>query len=169
MYVYPYQMKCKRNLVNKYNKVTNLKESDNKTNVKWDCAIKYGGTILNLDIIVHLKSSLKKKIWTQCNYIYIPDFNRWYFVDNIEFLNGNQVKFTLSEDVLYTYCDKILTTAQMVKRNAYTYNGKYQDEKFPIQQNKISVVKNFTGVPFSKNDMASGKRCVALTVSGGGV
>lgn len=167
MKVYPYKMKCKRNLVNKYNNIENLK--DGNSVIEWDCAFKYGGSILNIEIIAHLKNTLQKKILTKCNYVYIPDLNRYYFVDNIEFLNGTQIKLTLSEDVLYTYSDSILTTAQMIRRNAYTYNGMYQDEKYPVQQNKISVVKNFTNIPFNKNDMTSSKRCIALTVSGGGI
>lgn len=168
MLVYPYKMKCKKNQVNKYQKIIPFKDPNNQE-IVWDCTFKYGGSVLKLDIVINMIGFLQKKYLTQCNYMYIPDLNRYYFVDNIEFINGTQVKFSLSVDVLYTYADSILTTAQMIKRNAYTYNGLYQDEKYPVQQNKISVVKNFSNVPFDKNDMTSGKRCIALTVSGGGV
>lgn len=42
------------------------------------------------------------------NYCYIEELKRYYFVENIEFVNNNVYKIYLKLDVLFTYKDDIL-------------------------------------------------------------
>lgn len=42
------------------------------------------------------------------NYCYIPDLNRYYYIDRIELMNGGFYKLYLEIDVLMSYKDEII-------------------------------------------------------------
>lgn len=168
--IYMYSCKCKKNVVDK--KAAGALEiiKDNTGNALVpDVHFKYGGNIMNIEIILAFNSEISDDLLRKCNYIKVNKLNRYYFVDDIEFLQGSQYKLKCSIDVLQTYSGVILGSSQMIRRNEYLYNGRYQDEKFPIMQTKRPVVLKIGGSPFVKTNMSSGKRCIAMTVSGGGI
>lgn len=51
------------------------------------------------------------------NYAYIPDLNRYYFINSMEQLNLQLVKLSLECDVLETYKEDILNSVTRFKRN----------------------------------------------------
>ena len=51
------------------------------------------------------------------NYCYIPDLNRYYYIDRIELMNGGFYKLYLEIDVLMSYKDEI------IKADWYSVNG----------------------------------------------
>ena len=168
--IYMYSCKCKKNVVDK--KAAGALEiiRDNTRNpLVPDVHFKYGGNIMNIEIILAFNSEISDDLLRKCNYIKVNKLDRYYFVDDIEFLQGSQYKLKCSIDVLQTYSGVILGSSQMIRRNEYLYNGRYQDEKFPIMQTKRPVVLKIGGSPFIKTNMSSGKRCIAMTVSGGGI
>lgn len=170
MLVNPYQMKCKKNQVDKTNYIFPIqKENENhqKENIVWDCHFKYGGSIMNVELIVKFDDEIHAELLKRTNYIFIKKLGRYYFVDNIEFLQGGQYKLVCSIDVLNTYSSKITSTSQLIRRNPHEYNGLYQDEKFPIDCEKMVSYKSITGSPFSRHNMVSGGRCIVLTCAGG--
>ena len=60
------------------------------------------------------------------NYIELPDFNRFYFVDSIENVNAKIFNLICSCDVLMTYKEAILNSNARVMRSLKTgdyYNG----------------------------------------------
>lgn len=66
------------------------------------------------------------------NYAYIPDFNRYYFVDKIELFPNSIYHITLRCDVLESFKDEILASSGFVNQqtnnvNKY-YNSNYQSE-----------------------------------------
>lgn len=48
------------------------------------------------------------------NYVYIEDFKRYYFVDNVRYIGGQTYLLTLSLDVLQTYRDIILQSTALI-------------------------------------------------------
>lgn len=68
------------------------------------------------------------------NYVYIPIFRRFYFVDNISFTRKNLITLKCSIDVLYTYRAKILELYGFVDRNEFDYNDKIIDTKRVAEQ-----------------------------------
>ena len=48
------------------------------------------------------------------NYVYIDEFKKYYFVENVIFLGGNTYILTLSLDVLQTYKDTILKSSALI-------------------------------------------------------
>lgn len=55
--------------------------------------------------------------YKQGNYCYIPDLNRYYYIDKIELMNGGFYKLYLEIDVLMSYKDEIINA------NWFSVNG----------------------------------------------
>lgn len=60
------------------------------------------------------------------NYCYIPDFGRWYYINNINALRSNLFELSLGIDVLMTYADAIRSNTAIIDKvqaqgTAYTY------------------------------------------------
>lgn len=58
------------------------------------------------------------------NYCYIPIFNRYYFIENIDVTPNNIFRLYLTEDVLETYKDSIISSYALIKK-ATKYNNMY--------------------------------------------
>lgn len=68
------------------------------------------------------------------NYVYIPDFKRYYFVDDVRVLSNKIYEADLSVDVLMTYKDNILELDGFVDRCSSEINPNIIDKKRVIEQ-----------------------------------
>lgn len=50
------------------------------------------------------------------NYCYIPDFERWYYINNINALRSNLFELSLGIDVLMTYAEAIRNNAAIIDK-----------------------------------------------------
>lgn len=66
--------------------------------------------------------SFINKYVLSANYVYIPEFNRYYFINDIVSLRQNLWQITLSVDVLMSYKNQILETKAFVARNQNEFN-----------------------------------------------
>lgn len=85
------------------------------------------------------------------NYVYIPIFNRYYFVNDITSVRYKLWQISLSIDTLMTYKDAIMQCVGFIDRNEHEFNAGIIDKKRVIEQGRtmeISSVTNelFTGV-----------------------
>jgi len=62
------------------------------------------------------------------NYMYVPDFKRYYFIDSINLLSLNVYEFICSVDVLMSYKDNIKKLEAYVVRNEYEYDKNIKDD-----------------------------------------
>lgn len=69
------------------------------------------------------------------NYAYIPDFGRYYFIEEIESVRTGLWRLTLRVDVLFTYRDSIRANSAIIERNQNMYDLKLNDGLFQTQQN----------------------------------
>lgn len=69
------------------------------------------------------------------NYAYIPEFNRYYFITNIDSVRKNLWRISFHVDVLYTYRGQIRTNSAIIERNEKEYDLKLNDGLFQTQQN----------------------------------
>lgn len=101
------------------------------------------------------------------NYMYIPEFGRYYFIDDIRILTGNRVEVTGSVDVLMSYRESIRALTVNVSRQADAgkRNPKISDSAKPLQVNTATDTYVFNSSPFT-NHVAFGS--YILTVLGGG-
>lgn len=87
-----------------------------------------------LDDIIYL---LTQRI-IGCNYVYIEEFNRYYFVSDITSINNHLWRISMSVDVLMTYKENIAEMTAMVSRNQYEYDELIADDRYPIKTNCVS-------------------------------
>ena len=84
-----------------------------------------------------------------CNYMYIPVFNRYYFITDIESVRTNLWKISAHCDVLKTYSEGLLNTEAVIARNEGLYNLYLNDDMFKVYTNpRLQIAKfpnKFTG------------------------
>ena len=71
------------------------------------------------------------------NYIYIPDFNRYYFVSNPVSVRKNLWRINCHVDVLMSYKTGILNMTCLVARNEYNFTPTLEDERVFMLKNPI--------------------------------
>ena len=111
-----YETKSSNNVINKV--LENELEFDIKFKDKTD--------IVNPVVILHSETLILS------NYAFIPEFNRYYFVDKIELFPNGIYNVTLRCDVLESFKAEILASSGFINQqtnnvNKY-YNSNYQSE-----------------------------------------
>lgn len=79
---------------------------------------------------------------TKCNYAYIEEFGRYYYVTNIVCV-GNLFELHMHVDVLMTYRGSIRSNSAVVSRQEKLYNLYLQDGVFKEQANPHYEIKKF--------------------------
>lgn len=82
----------------------------------------------------------------QVNYVYIPDFSRYYFVVKTVF-NGTLADIYLKVDALASWKTAITGTSQYVLRSASNWNGAIKDTQYPLK----AVLPDHSGVYGTQN------------------
>ena len=85
------------------------------------------------------------------NYIYIPLLKRYYFVDDIIFMEGKIKLFKCSVDVLESYKKEIKDLKCMVVRQEYKFNPYYNDALLPVRTDTNYKVQSFGNVTENYN------------------
>lgn len=67
----------------------------------------------------------------QCNYCYIEDFSRYYYIDDIRIVNAI-IEISMTVDVLESYKDDILNSTQLVARQENKKNYSIIDDRLPM-------------------------------------
>lgn len=66
-----------------------------------------------------------------CNYCYISVVNRYYFIDDVEYINDSIIRFYLIEDVLASFKEAIETTTAYVLRSSSEFDTSIIDTFYP--------------------------------------
>lgn len=115
-----YQNNAENNRVNKNAYLTE----------KFRCngTLKERTSIIAPSMLIEYNLSTNKKIF-DCNYCYIPKFNRYYYIQNVvsEFINLFTIE--LKVDVLMSYRTDILSQVGLVSRNEYNFDSELVDSK----------------------------------------
>lgn len=86
--------------------------------------------------------------WRQFNYCYCPNFDRYYYIDSLEYTHSRLVRLTCSCDVLMSFKDDILKTTQLVTRQEYKQQRYIPDSSLPIHaavKTQITTFGNAVG------------------------
>lgn len=110
------------------------------------------------------------------SYVYIPSFNRFYFVENITFIMNQLWSMTLSVDVLNTYQPEIYNLPIYVERSEIDFNTKIVDTLYPLTNDKLireyepANVDGFTpDAVFSNRNADNQVNIILVTMRGTGV
>lgn len=69
----------------------------------------------------------------RCNYAYIPEFHRYYFVSNIAIKNKTLYTLSLACDELMSFKDYFLGLDALIDRNEFDYNPLANDSIMPFE------------------------------------
>ena len=77
------------------------------------------------------------------NYCYIPEFNRYYFIENVEIARANLYRLYLTVDVLESYKTQILSQSVIVEKSKDNYNNYLPDENWRTNVKTKTNILNF--------------------------
>lgn len=109
------------------------------------CVLKETTSILRPVIEIYTVSN----IYTY-NYMYISEFERYYFIDDIVSVNNNRWEVSGHVDVLETYKNSILANECVIKRQTNLFNTYLNDPEWKVYADE-EVVAYKMNSPFSKN------------------
>lgn len=122
-----------------------------------DCAIKDKCPVETPKIV--LTNMLGSSI-NRCNYAYVPQWGRYYYVQNINVDTGGRIELELKVDVLMTYAGQIRTINTVVDRQEFVYNKYISDSNVPVRTNRIVSYKSIGKFPRADHNFV-------LNVNGG--
>lgn len=107
------------------------------TGSSFDCVLKDNCSILNPVIDIASDSNL-----SGFNYMYISDFSRYYFIDDITSLHNGLWRISAHVDVLETYATAIKANKAVIRRQTNKYNLYLDDPEFKTYAyDKIQTLK----------------------------
>lgn len=80
---------------------------------------------------------------TKANYAYIPDFGRYYYINNI-ILKKNLYELQMHVDVLMSFKDSIRLNNAVISRQQKSYNLYLRDGVFKCEAGDIIQIKQFS-------------------------
>lgn len=95
------------------------------------------------------------------NYLYIPEFNRYYFITDVVNVSANKWQIQARVDVLTSFKSAIRENTAIIERQENEYNLYLDDKYYRAYQNEDVQYKKFSGsLPSDK---------YILVVNGGGM
>lgn len=111
----------------------------NKINKTFNQALTLTGYLRDASSVIDPEITIEADISTLSNqnYMYVPDFKRYYFITNITSVTTKLCNISAHVDVLKTYADKILTNEAIIDRAEMAWNLYLNDPQFQVYQNPI--------------------------------
>ena len=101
------------------------------------------GTLKEKTSILSPVITISGAIPIQCNYMYIAEFGRYYFVEDITSVHNNVFEVSARVDVLQTYASQIRACTGIVARQKDKWNLYVDDGTFKTYQNPLLTIKKF--------------------------
>ena len=103
-----------------------------------DCKLKESCSIVEPTITIN---SRNYDTWMDCNIIFIPRFNRYYYIQSIDVSNDGMISISCHVDVLLTYKESLNNITALVARNEYLYSPYIEDSQLKLQSERVREVK----------------------------
>lgn len=101
------------------------------------------------------------------NYVYVPDWARYYFVKNARIQSGDIWILDCAIDVLQSYATAILQSPAVCVANETVGANMVNDPNFPIYPDPDQTVYEFSDSDFNITSATGYSRNFVLNVSGG--
>lgn len=118
-----------------------------KITLKEDCSIAHPIFILGA-VAVSDEAQDTVGWWRQFNYCYCPNFDRYFYIDDVTFTRSRFVQLACTCDVLMSFKDDILRSTQLVTRQEYKQQRYIPDTSLPIHaavKTQITTFGNAVG------------------------
>lgn len=116
------------------------------TGTDYTCRLKENTSILKPTLIL-----LSVVDPTGYNYMYISEFGRYYFIDDIVSVNNNVWEISGHVDVLETYATAIKANSAVIKRQRNKFNLYLDDPEFHVLNKQRVQTFRFPENGFDKN------------------
>lgn len=95
------------------------------------------------NIVIEIEKTNPVKF--EYNYMYISEFNRYYFIDDITNVSANRWIITASVDVLFSFLSDILATTAIIDKSENENNSNLylDDGSFIMDTRKYNEIKEF--------------------------
>ena len=111
------------------------------TGTDFTCALKDNTSILKPTLILRSDDASLAGF----NYMKIPQFNRFYFIDDIVSLHNYQWEISGHVDVLETFMEELILQDVIVNKQSTKGNKYLNDGSFVSQVNEFNTSYNFSG------------------------
>lgn len=101
------------------------------------------------------------------NYVYIPDYLRYYYIDDITIHSGKYVLIKCRCDVLMSFANAILNCTALCVRSETAGTNEIIDRELPLKPKKDITVSAFKGGAFNLNTATEYSLNFVLNVAGG--
>lgn len=108
---------------------------------------------------------IQGEISISANYVYIPDFRRYYYISERREITKDLTEFSLYVDVRKSFYNNLMSNKGIVARNTNNYNMYLRDDKIPIGARKAVAVKQIGSV-VSPGTSAAHPSVVMLVLGG---
>lgn len=98
------------------------------------------------------------------NYVYIPLFERYYFITNITRLDNKRVEIACKCDVLMSFKEDIANLKVIATRSSNKYNQYLTDKAIAIESDYFPIVRRISKGLFQSNTLTENNYTFALTV-----
>lgn len=105
----------------------------------------YSGELKDATSIVNPVITINENISSiaKANYLYISEFQRYYFITNIRSIKTSLVEISAHVDVLMSFKDEILSNSAIVKRSENNWNLYLDDGSIRVYADSIVLTKKF--------------------------
>lgn len=105
------------------------------------------GTLKNTTSVINVSVEVEKTnpVTPGYNYMYIQEFNRYYYITDIINLSSNRWRIDATCDVLMSFKDDILRTSAIIDKaeNSLASNLYLNDGSFIMDSRKYNEIKEF--------------------------
>jgi hypothetical protein len=105
--------------------------------------LKQSTSIIDPILLIEYKANL-----FDYNYVYIKEFKRYYFINDIISIRNNLWQLNCTVDTLMSFKTDILNLNCLIARNQYVFNAYINDELLPLQYNHTvteTIIVNGSG------------------------
>lgn len=110
------------------------------------CVFKDDSSVENPNVVISTGTDI-----TECNYMYIADLHRYYFIREIGVVRAGVYYIRGHVDVLSTYANEIKACSAIIARQENLYNMYLDDPEFKTLNKSQVVTKKFDGSGFVKD------------------
>ena len=122
------------------------------------------GTLRNRCSVTDPVFAVESSDFPTVNYMYVPEFNRYYYITSIESINNGLWSISGHVDVLMSYSNQIRTQKAVIARQQYNYNLYLDDDRM-----LVTCKRKFSTKAFPNKPQTGGKQiCLVLAGSPNG-
>lgn len=146
--------------------LTSYNGEKNRINKEVSFSAQFEGTLREASDVVNPAILIEAPVDSVCgfNYAFIPEFKRFYFIQNCTAFRSGLTVINMAVDVLYTYKSSILNSPAVIVRSSKAGDGIFSlpDDRYPIKQSETTHVITFDSLYDSDAQAGKGQTMILV-------